>query len=135
MLKLLADRLMKAEVEALCGARYGSRGDERQNSRNGFRYRQWDSVHGAIEIAIPKLRRGAYFPTWLFGPFGRRVLLAFVAEGCVRGVSSRKVHALVRALRVDGVDATETSKLAGALNAVIVAYREGAPPSGEADGP
>ena len=65
MLKTFVDALMGAEADALCGAPYGARSDERVNSRNGYRPREWDTRAGTMEVAIPKLRNGSYFPDWL----------------------------------------------------------------------
>src|SRR3989440_12244549 len=65
MVKTFAEALMSAEADALCGAPYGQRSDERVNSRNGYRPREWDTRAGTVELAIPKLRQGSYFPDWL----------------------------------------------------------------------
>lgn len=65
MVKTFADALMSAEADAVCGAPYGVRSDERTNSRNGYRAREWDTRAGTVELAIPKLRTGSYFPDWL----------------------------------------------------------------------
>src|SRR5215475_6768950 len=65
MVKTFADALMSAEADALCGAPYGQRSEERVNSRNGYRPREWDTRAGTVELAVPKLRQGSYFPDWL----------------------------------------------------------------------
>ncbi|MFD1652724.1 transposase, partial [Pseudonocardia alaniniphila] len=65
MIKQFAEALMNAEVDAVCGAGYRERSDVRVNSRNGYRLRDWDTRAGSIELAIPKLRSGSYFPEWL----------------------------------------------------------------------
>ena len=65
MVKTFADALMSAEADALCGAAYGERTDARTNSRNGYRNREWDTRAGTVELRIPKLRKGSYFPTFL----------------------------------------------------------------------
>jgi len=65
MIKTFADALMSAEADAVCGAGYGERSSERVNSRNGYRSREWDTRVGTVELAIPKLRQGSYFPDWL----------------------------------------------------------------------
>ena len=65
MVKTFADALMSAEADAVCGAGYGERSPERVNSRNGYRAREWDTRAGTVELAIPKLRSGSYFPDWL----------------------------------------------------------------------
>ncbi len=71
--------LMGAEADALCGAGYGERSTERTNSRNGYRHRQFDTRAGSLDLAIPKLRQGSYFPEWL--PFPRRTSQAPGWEG------------------------------------------------------
>src|SRR5690348_15640832 len=65
LVKTFAEALMGAEADAMCGASYGERSPERVNSRNGYRSREWDTRAGTIELAIPKLRAGSYFPDWL----------------------------------------------------------------------
>ena len=65
MLKTFIDALMGAEVDALCGAPYGARTEDRVNARNGYRAREWDTRAGTMEVAIPRLRAGSYFPDWL----------------------------------------------------------------------
>src|SRR5215469_9622472 len=65
MIKGFAQRMMDAEVEQLCGAGYGEVTPERVNSRNGYRRRDWDTRAGTIELAVPKLRQGTYYPEWL----------------------------------------------------------------------
>src|SRR2546423_12403345 len=78
MVKEMAEALMGAEAEALCGAGYGERSPERVNRRNGYRERDWDTRVGSIELALPKLREGSYFPDWLLQP-RRRAQQAVVA--------------------------------------------------------
>src|SRR2546422_7742600 len=68
MVKDFAEALMGAEADALCGAPYGERSPERVNRRNGYRERGWDTRVGSIELAVPKLREGSYFPDWLLQP-------------------------------------------------------------------
>ena len=65
MVKSFAEALMSAEADAVCGAGYGERSEQRVNSRNGYRQREWDTRAGTVELAIPKLRQGSYFPDWL----------------------------------------------------------------------
>src|SRR5690348_18434023 len=65
LVKTFADLLMSAEADAVCGAEYGERSPERINSRNGYRAREWDTRAGTVELAVPKLRSGSYFPDWL----------------------------------------------------------------------
>src|SRR3990172_3730343 len=81
MVKLFCERVMGEEVDAICGASYGERSDERTNRRNGYRTRAWDTRTGTIDLAVPKLREGSYFPDWLLEP-RRRAERAFVQGGC-----------------------------------------------------
>ncbi len=81
MVQLMAEGLMSAEADSLCGASYGTRDPERVNQRNGYRQRRWDTRAGTIQLAIPKLRQGSYFPEWLLDhrKRGERALVAVVA--------------------------------------------------------
>ena len=77
MLRTFVDALMGAEADAICGAPYGARSSERTNSRNGYRTRDWDTRAGSMEVAIPKLRSGSYFPDWLLERRKRVLLRTF----------------------------------------------------------
>ena len=68
MVKVMAEMLMSAEVDSMCGAEYGERSPERVNQRNGYRARRWDTRAGTVNLEIPKLRKGSYFPSWLLAP-------------------------------------------------------------------
>ncbi len=68
MLHRFVELLMGAEADAMCNAEYGKRDEERTNQRNGYRHREWDTRTGTIDLAIPKLRKGTYFPDWLLEP-------------------------------------------------------------------
>jgi len=95
-------KLMSVEVDGLCGAGYSERSPDRVNARNGYRQRVWDTRLRSIDLAIPKLRQGSYFPNWLLEPRRRaeRALVAVVAESYVLGVSTRKVEDLVQTLGI-----------------------------------
>src|SRR5438045_6468878 len=100
MVKTFAEALMSAEADAICGAPYGQRSDERTNSRNGYRAREWDTRAGTIELAIPKLRSGSYFPDWLL-TYRRRAeqaLVSVVATAYLPGGSTRRVEGPVEPL-------------------------------------
>lgn len=90
MLKAFAQTLMSADAEALCGAGYNQRSQERTNSRNGYRDRQWDTRAGSIDLAIPKRRSGTYFPKWLLERRKRAeaALVSVVATSYLLGVSA-----------------------------------------------
>lgn len=124
--KTMAEALMELEVAAKLGADPHERTPERLGYRNGHRSRSWDTRAGTIELEIPKLRRGSYFPDWLLEPRRRseRALLSVVAEAYVLGVSTRKVDALVRTLGIDGISKSEVSRLCGELDRSVKAFRE-----------
>ncbi len=124
--KTMAEALMELEVEAKLGAGPHERTSERLGYRNGHRRREWDTRAGTIELEIPKLRRGSYFPDWLLEPRRRaeRALFSVVAEAYVLGVSTRKVDSLVRTLGIDGISKSEVSRLCGELDRQVKAFRE-----------
>jgi putative transposase len=116
--------LMEAEVAAQIGAGRYERTDERSTQRNGYRPRTWDTRVGSLELQVPKLRQGSYFPSWL-EPRRRaeQALVAVVAEAYVQGVSTRKVEALVQALGIAGISKSEVSRLAASLDEQVDAFR------------
>ena len=91
MLKTFAEALMSADADARCGAGYQQRSPDRTNSRNGYRERRWDTRAGTMELAIPKLRTGSYFPEWLLERRRRseKALVTAVATSYLLGVSTR----------------------------------------------
>ena len=120
----LVQELMEAEVAAQIGAGRYERTEDRTTQRNGTRTRPWDTRVGTLEVAIPKLRTGSYFPTFL-EPRRRaeQALVAVVAEAYVQGVSTRKVEALVQTLGVTGISKSEVSRMAAGLDAQVDAFR------------
>ena len=125
MVCTFAERLMAAEVDAICNAGYGEVTPERTNSRNGYRSRQLDTRVGSMDVAIPKLREGGYYPGWLLEPRRRaeRALVAVVAECYVRGVSTRRVEGLVQTLGIEGLSKSQVSRMAKELDAEVAAFR------------
>lgn len=125
MVQYMAEGLMGAEADNLCGAGYGERKPERTNHRNGYRERRWDTRTGTIQLAIPKLRHGSYFPEWLLEPRkrGERALVEVVSESYVLGVSTRKVDDLVRTLGIEGISKSQVSELAKKLDEGVSAFR------------
>ena len=125
MVKDFAEALMGAEVDALCGAGYGERVLERVNRRNGYRERPWDTRVGSIELAVPKLREGSYFPEWLLQPRRRaeQALVSVVADAYLAGVSTRRVEKLVQQLGIDRMSKSQVSRLARALDQVVEDFR------------
>ena len=126
MLVEMVNLLMSAEVDAVCGAGYRERSDERANQRNGFRERAWDTRVGTIGLKIPKLRHGSYFPAWLLEPRRRaeKALTAVVAEAYLLGVSTRKVEDLVETLGIEKMSKSQVSQLAKELDGVVRSFRE-----------
>ena len=125
-LRWAIEELMEADVTAQLGAAPHERTPERTGYRNGYRTRPFDSRMGALELAIPKTRTGSYFPDWLAEPRRRaeRALVAVIQEAYVKGVSTRKVDDLVRAMGASGVSKSEVSRLVGELDADLAAFRE-----------
>jgi putative transposase len=125
MVGTFAESLMSAEADALCGAAYGERSPDRVNSRNGYRTREWDTRAGTIELEIPKLRQGSYFPEWLLQPRRRaeRAMTAVIAEAYLAGVSTRRVEALVQAMGIQGISKSQVSELARSLDEMVEAFR------------
>jgi putative transposase len=122
---LLAQGVMEAEVTELTGAPKGVRApDRRLTSRNGYRDRRWDTRAGTIELAIPRVRDGSYFPS-LLEPRRRaeRALLAVVQEAYVLGVSTRRVDDLVQSLGITGISRSEVSRICTALDAEVASFR------------
>ena len=123
-IRVLSQALMETEVAGLIGAERHERTADRMAFRNGHRLRTWDTRMGTIELAIPKVRPGTYFPS-LLQPRRRaeHALLAVVQEAYVHGVSTRKVDDLVRALGVDGISKSEVSRICGELDTAVTAFR------------
>ena len=126
LLKIFAEKLMGAEVDALCQAGYGERSADRVNQRNGYRMRRWDTRVGTVDLAIPKLRAGSYFPEALLEPRRRaeKALMAAVVEAYVQGVSTRRVEQLVKTMGLEGMSKSQVSRLAESLDADVEAFRE-----------
>lgn len=125
MLKTFVEALMGAEADAICGASYGERSPERANCRNGYRPRDWDTRAGTIEVAIPKLRAGSYFPDWLLERRRRaeQALITVVATSYLLGVSTRRVERLVEALGIARLSKSQVSEMAKSLDAQVAAFR------------
>jgi putative transposase len=121
----LADALMEAEAEQRCGAAYGERTPARLTQRNGYRERVWQTRVGTVELAIPKLRQGSYFPSFLEPRrLSEQALVSVVQEAYVNGVSTRKVDRLVEALGLAGISKDAVSRLCRGLDEHVQAFRE-----------
>lgn len=125
MVRTFADALMSADVDAVCGAEYGAVTDERVNRRNGYRRREWDTRAGTVELSIPKLRQGSYFPSWLLEPRRRaeQALVQVIADCYLAGVSTRRVDKLVKQLGLEGISKSQVSELAKNLDETVEGWR------------
>ena len=125
MVLSFAERLMSAEADAMCGAGYGERSAERVNSRNGYRHRALDTRAGTVDLAVPKLREGSYYPGWLLEPRRRaeRALTQVVCQCYVEGVSTRRVDDIVKAMGIEGISKSQVSVMAKELDAMVEAFR------------
>ena len=125
MLKTFAEALMSAEADAVCGAPYGARSDDRVNSRNGYRPRPWDTRAGSIDLAIPKLREGSYFPDWLLQRRRRAeaAMVTVVATCYLLGVSTRRMEKLVATLGITGLSKSQVSTMAAELDEQVEQFR------------
>ncbi|WBS04546.1 IS256 family transposase [Pseudoduganella sp. SL102] len=105
-------RLMEMDVEALCQAAYGQRSDERIKSRNGYRDRAYETRAGKVDLKIPKLRSGSYFPGFLEPRrTAEKALTAVIQEAYIQGISTRSVDELVKAMGMSGVSKSQVSRL------------------------
>jgi transposase-like protein len=125
MLSTFVQALMGAEADAVCGAPFGARSDERTNTRNGYRHREWDTRAGTIDVAIPKLRSGSYFPDWLLGRRRRAeaALVSVVATSYLLGVSTRRMEKLVETLGITRLSKSQVSVMARDLDEQVEAFR------------
>ena len=124
MIRGFAQRMMDAEVENLCGAGYGEVSPDRVNSRNGYRQREWDTRAGTVELAVPKLRHGSYFPSFLeHRRRSERALASVVATSYLLGVSTRRVEKLAASLGVTGLSKSQVSVMAAELDEMVEGFR------------
>ena len=110
-------------MAAVCGAGHGERNPDRENQRNGYRPRQWDTRAGTIGLNIPKLRKGSYFPTFLEPRrTAEKALMAVVQEAYIHGVSTRAVDDLVRAMGLTGTSKSQVSRLCEEIDERVQAF-------------
>jgi putative transposase len=123
MIGFAAERLMALETEALCGAAVGERTPDRRNQRNGYRDRDWDTRAGTVELRIPKLRHGSYFPGFLEPRrIAEKALTAVIQEAYIQGISTRSVDDLVKALGMEGISKSQVSRLCGEIDERVQAF-------------
>ncbi len=126
MVRSFAEELMGAEADAMCGAPYAMVSPDRVNRRNGYRSRRWDTRTGSIDLKIPKLRAGSYFPDWLLDARTRseRAFIQVVSEAYVRGVSTRRVEGLVETLGITSLSKSQVSEMATSLDEMVTDFRD-----------
>jgi len=119
----VVDRLMEFEIDQRCGAERNERTDDRINSRNGYRDRLWETRAGSIDLKIPKLRRGSYFPGFLEPRrTAEKALVAVVQEAYIQGVSTRSVDELVKAMGMTGISKSQVSRLCSEIDERVGAF-------------
>ena len=130
MAELLTDFVMEAEVTAKVGAEVHERSAERTTHRNGHRERRWDTRLGTLQLQVPKLREGGYVPSFIeHRKRSEQALISVIQEAVVKGVSTRKIEAVLEELGIAGVSAGQVSQLCAALDEKVRKFREG--PLGE----
>ncbi len=123
MIGFAAERLMALETEGLCGAAPGERSADRCNQRNGYRDRDWHTRAGTVDLRIPKLRHGSYFPGFLEPRrMAEKAITAVVQEAYIQGISTRSVDDLVKALGMEGVSKSQVSRLCGEIDERVHAF-------------
>jgi putative transposase len=123
MMTYVANRMMDLDVETLTGAACNERSADRSNQRNGYRERDWHTRAGTIPVAIPKLRKGSYFPSFLEPRrTSEKALAAVIQEAYLQGVSTRSVDELVKAMGMTGISKSQVSRLCGDIDERVKAF-------------
>ena len=125
MAEMVADFVMEAEVTAKVGAAPYERSDDRSTHRNGSRDRRWDTRLGTLSLKVPKLREGGYVPSFIeHRKRSEQALVSVIQEAVVRGVSTRKIEAVLEELGIAGVSAGQVSQLCSGLDEKVRQFRE-----------
>ena len=123
MVGFAAQRPMELEVENHTGAAHGESSPDRVNQRNGYRDRDWETRAGTVELRIPRLRKGSYFPGFLEPRrMAEKALTAVIQEAYVQGISTRSVDELVKALGMTGISKSQVSRLCGEIDDKIAGF-------------
>ncbi|WP_371054075.1 IS256 family transposase [Rhodococcus gordoniae] len=125
LLQTIINALLSADADAVVGAEWGQRSSERTTRRNGYRHRSLDTRVGTVDVAIPKLRTGTYFPEWLLERRKRAesALITVVADCYLAGVSTRRMDKLVKTLGIDSLSKSQVSRMATELDEIVDDFR------------
>jgi len=125
LMQTLLNALLSADADNVCGAEWNQRSPERTNRRNGYRHRDLDTRVGTIDVAVPKLREGTYFPEWLMERRKRAesAMITVVADCYLAGVSTRRLDKLVKTLGIDGLSKSQVSRMAASLDEQVDQFR------------
>ncbi|MGO1385689.1 MAG: IS256 family transposase, partial [Arachnia sp.] len=125
LLQTMINSLLSAEADAIVGAEYGRPSPDRVTHRNGYRHRGLDTRVGTIDVAIPKLREGTYFPDWLLERRKRSesALITVVADCYLAGVSTRRMDKLVKTLGIHSLPKSQVSRMAAELDGIVDEFR------------